>query len=81
MRPPARASPSAPDHVVVTPGGKPIMFFAILALVEAGDEVIYPDPGFPIYESMIAFVGAHAGAARRSARSTTSGSTSTSSSG
>jgi Aspartate/tyrosine/aromatic aminotransferase len=44
--------------VVVVPGGKPIMFFAILALVEEGDEVIYPNPGFPIYESMIRFVGA-----------------------
>ncbi len=43
--------------VVVTPGGKPIMFFSILALVDAGDEVIYPNPGFPIYESMINFVG------------------------
>jgi aspartate aminotransferase len=47
----------APEDVVVTPGGKPIMFFAMLALVEAGDEVIYPNPGFPIYESMIQFVG------------------------
>ena len=44
-------------EVVVTPGGKPIMFFAILALVEEGDEVLYPNPGFPIYESMIRFVG------------------------
>jgi len=49
-----------PDQVVVTPGGKPIMFFAILALLEAGDEAIYPDPGFPIYRSMIDFVGARA---------------------
>ena len=48
------------DQVVVTPGGKPIMFFAILALVEAGDEAIYPDPGFPIYGSMIDFSGATA---------------------
>jgi len=48
----------SPDQVVVTPGAKPIMFFTILALVEAGDEVIYPNPGFPIYESMINFVGA-----------------------
>jgi aspartate aminotransferase len=47
-----------PEQVVVTPGAKPIMFFAILALVEAGDEVLYPNPGFPIYESMINFVGA-----------------------
>jgi len=47
-----------PDEVVVTPGAKPIMFFVILALAEEGDEVIYPNPGFPIYESMINFVGA-----------------------
>jgi aspartate aminotransferase len=46
-----------PARVVITPGGKPIMFFAILALVNPGDEVIYPDPGFPIYESMARFVG------------------------
>ncbi|MFC1732962.1 pyridoxal phosphate-dependent aminotransferase, partial [candidate division KSB1 bacterium] len=46
----------SPDGVVVTPGAKPIMFFAILALVNPGDEVIYPNPGFPIYESMINFV-------------------------
>ncbi|MDP6070247.1 MAG: pyridoxal phosphate-dependent aminotransferase [SAR202 cluster bacterium] len=45
------------ENVVVTPGGKPIMFFAILALVDQGDEVLYPNPGFPIYESMIEFVG------------------------
>ncbi len=48
----------SPEQVVVTPGAKPIMFFAILALVEEGDEVLYPNPGFPIYESMINFVGA-----------------------
>lgn len=47
-----------PDCVVVTPGAKPIMFFAILALVDEGDEVIYPDPGFPIYGSMTSFVNA-----------------------
>ena len=47
----------AADNVVITPGGKPIMFFAILALVDEGDEVLYPNPGFPIYESMIRFVG------------------------
>src|SRR5438105_12244101 len=47
-----------PEHVSVVPGGKPIMFFPILALIEPGDEVIYPNPGFPIYESMINFVGA-----------------------
>ncbi len=52
-----RGIPVGPEHVVVVPGGKPIMFFAILALVEEGDEVIYPNPGFPIYESMIRFVG------------------------
>jgi aspartate aminotransferase len=46
--------------VVVVPGGKPIIFFTILALVEEGDEVIYPNPGFPIYESMINFLGAKA---------------------
>ena len=46
------------EQVVVTPGGKPIMFFVILALAQAGDEVIYPNPGFPIYESVIRFVGA-----------------------
>ncbi|KAA3613509.1 MAG: pyridoxal phosphate-dependent aminotransferase [Planctomycetota bacterium] len=49
-----------PTEVVVVPGGKPIMFFALLALAETGDEVIYPNPGFPIYESMIRFVGAKA---------------------
>ena len=52
--------PAGAERVVVTPGAKPIMFYAMLALVEAGDEVIYPDPGFPIYESMIRFVGARA---------------------
>jgi len=49
-----------PDEVVVTPGAKPIIFFTILALVDAGDEVIYPDPGFPVYESVINFVGGKA---------------------
>ena len=49
-----------PDEVVVVPGGKPIIFFSILALAEQGDEVIYPNPGFPIYESMINYVGAEA---------------------
>ena len=49
-----------PDQVVVVPGGKPIMFFLILALLDEGDEAIYPNPGFPIYESMIDFVGARA---------------------
>jgi aspartate/methionine/tyrosine aminotransferase len=45
-------------HVCVVPGGKPIIFFPMLALLEAGDEVVYPDPGFPIYRSMIQFLGA-----------------------
>ena len=48
----------SPDNVVVTPGGKPILFFPILALLEPGDEALYPNPGFPIYESMIRFTGA-----------------------
>jgi len=46
-----------PEEVVVVPGGKPIIFYSILALIDVGDEVIYPNPGFPIYESMINFVG------------------------
>jgi aspartate aminotransferase len=50
----------SPEEVVVVPGGKPIIFFSILALAEQGDEVIYPNPGFPIYESMINYVGAKA---------------------
>jgi aspartate aminotransferase len=49
-----------PEQVVVTPGAKPIMFFTIMALAEPGDEVLYPNPGFPIYESMIEYVGAKA---------------------
>lgn len=49
-----------PENVVMTPGAKPIMFFTILALLQKGDEAIYPNPGFPIYESMIDFVGAKA---------------------
>src|SRR5713226_6016562 len=49
-----------PEEVIITPGAKPIMFFIILALVEEGDEVLYPNPGFPIYESMIGFVGGRA---------------------
>lgn len=47
-----------PEHVCVVPGGKPIIFFPMLALLEKGDEVIYPNPGFPIYESMIGVCGA-----------------------
>ncbi len=49
---------AAPDRVVVTPGAKPIMFFTILALAGPGDEVLYPDPGFPMYESITAFAEA-----------------------
>ena len=48
------------DEVVVVPGGKPIIFFTILSLIDEGDEVIYPNPGFPIYESMIHYVGGRA---------------------
>jgi aspartate aminotransferase len=47
-----------PDQVVITPGAKPIMFYAIMALAGPGDEVLYPDPGFPMYESITAFAGA-----------------------
>jgi aspartate aminotransferase len=50
----------SPEEVVVVPGGKPIIFFSILALAEDGDEIIYPNPGFPIYESMINYVEAKA---------------------
>ncbi|MFZ0310665.1 MAG: pyridoxal phosphate-dependent aminotransferase [Candidatus Sulfotelmatobacter sp.] len=49
-----------PEEVVVVPGGKPIIFFTILTLIDEGDEVIYPNPGFPIYESMINYVGGRA---------------------
>ncbi len=55
-----RGTAYTPANVVVTPGAKPIMFFTILALADEGDEVVYPNPGFPIYESMIDFVGAKA---------------------
>ncbi len=48
----------SPDEVVVTPGGKPIMYFVMTAVLNAGDEAIYPNPGFPIYESVINFLGA-----------------------
>ena len=53
-----RATAVTPDQVVITPGAKPIIFFTMLALLDAGDEVIYPNPGFPIYESMVDYVGA-----------------------
>ena len=49
-----------PGNVVVTPGGKPIIFYSLLACVDPGDEVIYPNPGFPIYESVINWMGAQA---------------------
>ena len=55
-----RGTAVSPEQVVVTPGGKPIIFFSLLALVNPGDEVIYPNPGFPIYESVINWVGAKA---------------------
>ena len=48
---------TSPDEIVVVPGGKPIMFYTMLMLLEPGDEVIYPNPGFPIYESCIRFAG------------------------
>jgi aspartate aminotransferase len=47
----------SPDRVIVMPGAKPVMFYTMLALIEEGDEVIYPDPGFPIYESMVSYAG------------------------
>ena len=56
----SRGTAYGANNIVVTPGGKPIMFYTILALLEPGDEAIYPNPGFPIYESMINFVGATA---------------------
>jgi aspartate/methionine/tyrosine aminotransferase len=56
----SRGVPVSSDEVVVVPGGKPIIFFSLLALADVGDEVIYPNPGFPIYESMIQYVGAKA---------------------
>jgi aspartate aminotransferase len=49
---------TSPDRVIITPGAKPVMFYVMLALCEAGDEVIYPDPAFPMYESIAAFTGA-----------------------
>ena len=48
---------ATPERIVVTPGAKPILFYTLLALVNEGDEVIYPDPGFPIYRSMLDYVG------------------------
>src|SRR5208337_2977659 len=48
-----RGVSAGPEHVCVVPGGKPIIFFSMIAVLEPGDEVIYPNPGFPTYESMI----------------------------
>src|SRR5699024_9559409 len=48
---------ASPEEIAIVPGGKPTMFFSILSLVEPGDEVIYPNPGYPIYESLIRFAG------------------------
>jgi aspartate/methionine/tyrosine aminotransferase len=56
----ARGVTIPPENVIVTPGGKPVMFYGMLALVDPGDEVLYPNPGFPIYESVINYVGAKA---------------------
>lgn len=53
-----RGVPVNPEQVVVTPGAKPIMFFSMLACIDPGSEVLYPDPGFPIYPSVIRFAGA-----------------------
>jgi aspartate/methionine/tyrosine aminotransferase len=53
-----RGARATPEMVVVTPGAKPILFFVVLALVDPGDEVLYPNPGFPIYESLVRTVGA-----------------------
>lgn len=53
-----RGIPASVENVCVVPGGKPIIFFPMLALLEPGDEVIFPNPGFPIYESMVGFLGA-----------------------
>ena len=55
-----RGTKVKPENVVVVPGGKPIIFFSLMALIQEGDEVIYPDPGFPIYQSMIEFSGGSA---------------------
>ena len=54
----SRGMQVTPEQVVVVPGAKPILFFTMLALLEPGDEVLYPNPGFPIYESMIRYLGA-----------------------
>ena len=56
----ARGGAYDAENVVVTPGGKPIMFYVMLAVLDAGDEALYPNPGFPIYESVIQYLGAKA---------------------
>lgn len=56
----SRGARYSAEQVLVTPGGKPVMFFAMLALLQQGDEAIFPDPGFPIYRSMIEYTGAKA---------------------
>jgi aspartate/methionine/tyrosine aminotransferase len=56
----SRRTSVTPEEVVVVPGGKPIIFYTMLSLIDEGDEVIYPNPGFPIYESMIQFLGGKA---------------------
>ncbi|MCX5783390.1 MAG: aminotransferase class I/II-fold pyridoxal phosphate-dependent enzyme, partial [Elusimicrobia bacterium] len=56
----SRGAKYSPEEIIITPGGKPVMFFAMLALLNEGDEAIYPNPGFPIYESVINFLGAKA---------------------
>ncbi len=53
----ARGIPARPDNVIVTPGAKPALFYALQALIEPGDEVLVPDPGFPAYASVVAFAG------------------------
>src|SRR5258705_256537 len=60
VTPPVGYQPVAvsPDEVMIMPGGKPTMFMSILMFGEAGAEIMYPDPGFPIYRSMIEFTGA-----------------------
>ena len=55
---PGRATAAAPRNVVIMPGGKPTMFFAVLMFGEPGAEILYPNPGFPIYESVIRYSGA-----------------------
>jgi len=54
----ARGIQIPPEHVIITPGAKPILFYGMLSLLDPGDEVIYPNPGFPIYESVIKYTGA-----------------------